>query len=436
MQGLISSEFGPIALLSAGHAEPLDDQAAQTAMTAVLHTSKGLVGLQISSIQPYTPGLQTAAADQPGVAASSQRPSLPGLLDHMIDKTRSFRLARPGSTELAPAKSGPLATQAPITKESFLLVRSSRVLRAIAARHVIRIGKHQNAHRLGDGTHAEWLVQIDDDLLPARSLGCMENCNADESEPWCVQLQGAEDNHALLVQAIEGLVEVTPKQIKKLRLDQQHSNWLILPDQPPRQILDPRRVQAAPPESSDAASPALPRPEHGDSICSASTHARATRFRSNVPSLLSIQAGPYQIAFPGEILGPVLGPLDAGAIHPERGARDLPVIDLPRALGCGGGEPARFGFIVKWGSRSVVLLCQSGSLSADQTGFSPPPALPACISDHIDGLRISNSRAELLIKNRLLQTDLKRLVKLLPREAFTGWTTLPQHAPDLRSDHA
>jgi len=75
-------------------------------------------------------------------------------------------------------------------------------------------------------------------------------------------------------------------------------------------------------------------------------------------------------------------------------------------------------------------------LGANPAVFEPPPSLPQCISDFIDGLRISDSSAELLIKSPLEQSELKRLMKLIPREAFIGWTTLHQLAPDSRSDHA
>jgi len=182
MLGVISSDRGPLSLMSAGHPDHLDGHDAQAAMTAVLKTSKGLIGFQIDSIQQYAPGMLNTVVDQPDPLATTPLARVPALLDHLIGSTQSFGVAQPGSSAWVHARRDPQAAQDGIGRESFLLVHSGQVSRAIAAKRVIRIGKHQGAHPVDAASRRDWVVQLDGELLPARSLGRMEHASMDESE--------------------------------------------------------------------------------------------------------------------------------------------------------------------------------------------------------------------------------------------------------------
>lgn len=390
--GLIDTEYGPLTLVSAiqppgveGAADP------DCGLAAILRMEHGLLAVRVDEF-PQAPSRfhRGGHARLEGVREDS-------LHDHVKRLTADFTHARRIKEESGFSE----PKRAP--KQTYLLVSSAGYWAALKAGSVLRAGRRQGLSAVRPPHGSCMIAQMDGEALAAQSLAQMHG-HAGADEPWCLPLSAEHGPHALLVETIAGLVDVDASQVKSLNLNGRHASWLILPGRNPVEVLF-----------------------EGDcdklaSSASEETQGSAARGAPSMPkrNALRLKVGSLDLVVPAQMLGPVVGPLEARAAQKKSTQQDLAVWDLAQLMGLRSRRPANFGVVIKLADRHVVALCDNAEMTT-RNAVGAAPCMPATIGRLIEGIRLVDGVSELQVNPHASVADIKRLSKNNLKQAHKGW---------------
>ena len=397
LHGILSTQYGPLALLAltqpAGPAP---------ALAALVLSDKGPVALAVDHVGQLDRAAPSAANSSP-------------LADGLALLTHDFSEAKLPHAHARGAERGPEQVR-------FLLIEAGPDVQvAVRASRVSRIERCQELRPVRGVGGDHQVVQAGGQLLHAQSLSSLLGLACDAATPsWCLQMHGDASATAVLVSAIAGSIEAPADAIHTVEIAGRPSHWLMRPDLAPLEIvLEGVADQAATQPQGHNVKDTAQVTESGGAACQA----------------LRVDVGPYAVVIPQEVLGPVTGQLQPASERRTQ-ADDVRVWHLDRLLGLHTTAAPTHAFVLQLARHSVLLLCGQIQPVTSLQSFAPVPSLPKHLADLLQGVRIADGTAELLLSSNPTPRSLRALLRQRLRLARAGWMPPVWNHQENRTDHA
>jgi hypothetical protein len=420
--GLVQTERGPVPLVGLHGAPALDSLTPKFVL--VVQSPKGMLAVAADAIEE--------------LAASSPLPAeCPDLMQALLTQAGDLQ-SPPGIAEAL----NPTTASAPPV-EQFLRVRSSTAEVLVRATELQHVGKHTGVQMLRAGEPLHWVVQIEDDLLPARSLGAIYQTDCiGSNEPWCLCPVNT-SAQAVLVQDVLGFIEAAPEQVRTLHHAGRATHWLVRAHEAPLEILSLEDTSSevaganvvalhAIHPAATAAAPALPRALAG---------ARGALL-ANAQGALNLAVGPWSLIVPARAVRTVAGRLSALQVSAARRAQALPVLDLRLFLGVPQGPRSAqaespMATEICLGGRKLLVLSEQVTPAndpdspAENRAWPSLPALPHALQSLLKSVRIQEGASGKGQCELLLQTHNPRALRHAElrtrlRDAWVGYQSRSQ----------
>lgn len=377
----------------------------------VLHTHKGMLAVAAHAIEDL---------DEATAKTVPHRDLCQVLAEHIVDFHTAVPMAHPNRS-------------IPPRSEQFLRVRSGTKEVLVRASEVQRVGKHTGVQELQPGKTLHWVVQFEDELLSARSLGASYQAACiGTDEPWCLY-PARHGCQAVLVQEVLGFVQASAQQVKTLQHDGQSSTWLLRQQEAPLELLPMERLASDAPYANTVAQNAAPSASDLPTLS-----ADAPAWRAQAHGALNLGVGPWNLVLPAIAVRAVLGRAKDLRISTERSAHALPVFDLRCLLEMPGlpllpTADSTFATQVCLGARQLLLFSEYVASTHDpgssaDTGWHSVPALPQALYALLRAVRLGSGGCELLVQTQNVCGLRNAFARSRMKAAFVGWYAAPAPA--------
>ena len=397
LRGILSTQYGPLALLA-----PTQSAGPAPALAALVLSDKGPLALAVDHV---------GQIERTAPLAADSRP----LADGLASLTRDFSEAK------LPYAHAPGAARGSEQVRFLLIEAGPDVQVAVRASRVSRIERCQELRPVRGVGGGHQVVQAGGQLLHAQSLSSLLGLACCDATPsWCLQMRSDASATAVLVSAIGGSIEAPADAIHTIDIAGRPSHWLMRPDQPPLEIV-----------LESAADHEAPQPQ-GHSL---KNTPQATVSGGAACQALRVGVGPYAVVIPQDVLGPVTGLLQPASERRTQ-ADDVRVWHLDRLLGLHTAAAPTHALVLQMAHHRVVLLCGQIQPVTSLHSFTSVPSLPKHLADLLQGIRIADGIAELLLSSHPPPRSLRALLRQRLRLARAGWMPPVWNHQENRTDHA